>query len=140
MKFKKFFIYSLIFLSLDTFIANAQRWPKSESQVQYDIALAKNKIIYMAKSNLRLSKKICEKIILDQRNLHDKYDNFFDNASIYQNPDFIKEKRLWAENYDNMGFPGFSELAETLYKNNIDNIIEANAYIQHIYRVLSLIL
>ena len=140
MKFKKYFIYSLIFLNFGMFIVNAHKWPKSRLQMNHDVTSAKHKIMCLTKHNLKLSKKICKKILLDQNKLHEKYDDFFGPVPIYNNIDFIREAILWSENYDNMGFPGFSELVEALYKHNINDITEANTYIYSIYRELSLIL
>ena len=137
MKFKNFFTNLFIFLGLSIFIANA-KWPKSNVQVQYDMIKAEQKIMHIAQSNPNLSYRLCEKITLEQHNLHEKYDDFFSEKPIYLNINFINHQKLWAENYDFMGLPGFSELVRALYRHNISDIMEANTYIFQIYRKLAL--
>lgn len=136
MKFKKTFINSIIFLGLSIFITNAKMRPKSDMQFRSDTIKAAHKIISITNANLDFARQICQKILSDQHSLHDKYDDFLSDEPIYLNPDFIKEQRLWAENYDSMNFPGFSELVEALHRHSIDGISQANTHILCIYTEL----
>ncbi len=137
MKFKKLFINLLIFLGINIFAINAV-WPKSHTQLINDLAQAKLKIMRLNASNKNLSIKFCKKVLSDQLALHKQYDNFFGGLHIYSNLNFIATQKLWAENYDMMGLPGFTELLESLYKASEYEITHANTYVLSIYRELSL--
>ncbi|MDR1628291.1 MAG: hypothetical protein LBR79_05920 [Oscillospiraceae bacterium] len=134
MSFLKILLNLFVLLGFSLLIISA-KWPKPSAQVQVDMRDTENKIMRITNSNAVSAKEFCEKIISDQDKLHVKYDEVLKELAIpaYCNQNFLREQRLWAECYDIMGLPGFSDLIETLNKHDVDYISYANAYLYLLY-------